>query len=86
MTSRLSMELLSSLRYSSKYIKQHSLFYLCALHRTLQVPSSFQTESMKTIVIQALADTLLEGDEHFTISLFPAESGAVIDPLNGQNL
>ncbi|XP_041793349.1 adhesion G-protein coupled receptor V1 isoform X2 [Chelmon rostratus] len=42
-----------------------------------------ETESMKTFVIRALADTVLEGDEHFTIRLFPAESGAVIDPLNG---
>ncbi|XP_029296357.1 LOW QUALITY PROTEIN: adhesion G-protein coupled receptor V1 [Cottoperca gobio] len=42
-----------------------------------------ETESMKTFVIRALADTALEGDEHFTVRLFPAESGAVIDPLNG---
>ncbi|XP_070820196.1 adhesion G-protein coupled receptor V1 isoform X2 [Chaetodon trifascialis] len=42
-----------------------------------------ETESMKTFVIRALADTLLEGDEHFTVRLFPADSGAVIDPLNG---
>ncbi len=41
---------------------------------------------MKTFVIRALADTVLEGDEHFTVRLFPAESGAVIDPLNGQYL
>lgn len=41
---------------------------------------------MKTFVIRALADTVLEGDEHFTIRLFPAESGAVIDPLNGRYL
>ncbi|KAM9857814.1 adhesion G-protein coupled receptor V1 [Aulostomus maculatus] len=43
-----------------------------------------ETESMKTFVIRALADTVLEGDEHFTVRLFPArESGAVIEPLNG---
>ncbi|KAK1892564.1 Adhesion G-protein coupled receptor V1, partial [Dissostichus eleginoides] len=42
-----------------------------------------ETESMKTLVIRALADTTLEGDEHFTVRLFPAGSGAVIDPLNG---
>ncbi|XP_070760191.1 adhesion G-protein coupled receptor V1 [Enoplosus armatus] len=42
-----------------------------------------ETESMKTFVIRALADTALEGDEHFTVRLFPAGSGAVIDPLNG---
>ncbi|XP_037634420.1 adhesion G-protein coupled receptor V1 isoform X2 [Sebastes umbrosus] len=42
-----------------------------------------ETELMKTFVIRALADTALEGDEHFTVRLFPAESGAVVDPLNG---
>lgn len=47
---------------------------------------TFQTESMKTFVIRALADTVLEGNEHFNVRLFPAESGAVIDPLNGQYL
>ncbi|XP_031160888.2 adhesion G-protein coupled receptor V1 isoform X2 [Sander lucioperca] len=41
------------------------------------------TDSMKTFVIRALADTALEGDEHFTVRLFPAGSGAVIDPLKG---
>ncbi|XP_047184912.1 adhesion G-protein coupled receptor V1 [Scophthalmus maximus] len=41
-----------------------------------------ETESMKTFVIRALSDTVLEGDEHFTIRLFPAGGGAVIDPLN----
>ncbi|XP_028269622.1 adhesion G-protein coupled receptor V1 [Parambassis ranga] len=41
-----------------------------------------QTESVKKFVIRALADTVLEGDEHFTVQLFPAESGAVIDPLH----
>lgn len=44
---------------------------------------TFQTESVKKFVIRALADTVLEGDEHFTVQLFPAESGAVIDPLHG---
>ncbi|KAK9522609.1 hypothetical protein VZT92_019059 [Zoarces viviparus] len=42
-----------------------------------------EAESMKSFVIRALADTALEGDEHFTVRLFPAESGAVIDPLTG---
>ncbi|XP_068617051.1 adhesion G-protein coupled receptor V1 [Brachionichthys hirsutus] len=42
-----------------------------------------ETESMKTFVIRALADAVLEGDEHFGIRLFPSASGAVIDPLNG---
>ncbi|XP_074494393.1 adhesion G-protein coupled receptor V1 [Sebastes fasciatus] len=42
-----------------------------------------ETELMKTFVIRALADTALEGNEYFTVRLFPAESGAVVDPLNG---
>ncbi|XP_068166577.1 adhesion G-protein coupled receptor V1 [Antennarius striatus] len=42
-----------------------------------------ETESVKTFVITALADTVLEGDEHFTIRLIPSASGAVIDPLSG---
>ncbi|XP_074526084.1 adhesion G-protein coupled receptor V1 [Halichoeres trimaculatus] len=42
-----------------------------------------ETDSLKTFVIRALADSVLEGDEHFTLQLFPAASGAVIDPLNG---
>ncbi|XP_053180894.1 adhesion G-protein coupled receptor V1 [Scomber japonicus] len=42
-----------------------------------------ESESLKTFVIRALADTILEGDEHFTVRVFPAESGAVIDHLNG---
>uniref|UniRef100_UPI0037E7935A adhesion G-protein coupled receptor V1 n=1 Tax=Semicossyphus pulcher TaxID=241346 RepID=UPI0037E7935A len=42
-----------------------------------------ETDSMKTFEIRALADSVLEGDEHFTVKLFPAASGAVIDPLNG---
>jgi len=43
-----------------------------------------QAESVKSFMISALADAALEGDEHFTIMLFPAGSGAVIDPLKGQ--
>jgi len=42
-----------------------------------------QTEPAKSFVIRALADDVIEGDEHFTVRLFPADSGAVIDPLNG---
>ncbi|KAM9822621.1 adhesion G-protein coupled receptor V1 isoform 2-T2 [Syngnathus typhle] len=43
-----------------------------------------EIDSMKTFVIRALADGLLEGDEHFTVELFPATDGAaVIDPFNG---
>lgn len=40
---------------------------------------------MNVIVIRALADSVLEGDERFSIHLFPAQSGAVIDPLNGES-
>ncbi|KAM8865111.1 adhesion G-protein coupled receptor V1 isoform 2-T2 [Synchiropus picturatus] len=44
-----------------------------------------ERESMKTFLIQALKDATLEGDEHFSVGLFPASgSGAVIDPLNGE--
>ncbi|XP_037536594.1 adhesion G-protein coupled receptor V1 [Nematolebias whitei] len=42
-----------------------------------------ETETVKSFVIRALADEVLEGDEHFTLRLFPADSGAVIDPLHG---
>ncbi|KAM7391822.1 hypothetical protein PAMP_022479 [Pampus punctatissimus] len=42
-----------------------------------------EDDSVKTFVIRALTDAVLEGNEHFTVQLFPAESGAVIDPLNG---
>ncbi|XP_030273384.1 adhesion G-protein coupled receptor V1 isoform X2 [Sparus aurata] len=42
-----------------------------------------ETESMKTFMVRALADTELEGDEQFIVRLFPSASGAVIDPLNG---
>ncbi|XP_037338537.2 adhesion G-protein coupled receptor V1 [Pungitius pungitius] len=42
-----------------------------------------KTESMKSFTIRALTDTTLEGTEYFTIQLFPAESGAIIDPLKG---
>ncbi|XP_075324846.1 adhesion G-protein coupled receptor V1 [Odontesthes bonariensis] len=43
-----------------------------------------ETENAKSFVIRALADDVIEGDEHFTVRLFPADSGAVIDPLNGE--
>ncbi|XP_041643632.1 adhesion G-protein coupled receptor V1 [Cheilinus undulatus] len=42
-----------------------------------------ETDSIQTFVIRALADSVLEGEEHFTVQLIPAGSGAVIDPLNG---
>ncbi|KAM6930325.1 adhesion G-protein coupled receptor V1 [Xenentodon cancila] len=41
-----------------------------------------EAETMKSFLIRALADNVLEGDEHFTIRLFPADSGAVVDPLH----
>ncbi|XP_060927102.1 adhesion G-protein coupled receptor V1 [Limanda limanda] len=41
-----------------------------------------ESESMKTFMIRALADSVVEGEEHFTVRLLPAGSGAVIDPLN----
>ncbi|XP_017272706.1 adhesion G-protein coupled receptor V1 [Kryptolebias marmoratus] len=42
-----------------------------------------ETETVKSFVIRAVADEELEGDEHFALRLFPADSGAVIDPLHG---
>ncbi|XP_062238571.1 adhesion G-protein coupled receptor V1 [Platichthys flesus] len=41
-----------------------------------------ESESMKTFMIRALADSAVEGEEHFTVRLLLAGSGAVIDPLN----
>ncbi|KAK2837424.1 hypothetical protein Q5P01_014636 [Channa striata] len=41
-----------------------------------------ETESTKTFVIRALADNILEGNEQFTVRLFAADSGAVINPLS----
>ncbi|KAI4876542.1 hypothetical protein NFI96_002228 [Prochilodus magdalenae] len=38
------------------------------------------TESRKTLVIQALGDAVLEGEERFTVHLMSAENEAVIDP------
>uniref|UniRef100_A0A3Q2DXJ8 Adhesion G-protein coupled receptor V1 n=1 Tax=Cyprinodon variegatus TaxID=28743 RepID=A0A3Q2DXJ8_CYPVA len=43
-----------------------------------------ETETAKSFVIGALADNFIEGDEHFTLRLFPADSGAIIDPLHGE--
>lgn len=45
-----------------------------------------QTESRRTLVIRALADAVLEGDESFTVQLLAAKSDAVIDPVDGQCL
>uniref|UniRef100_A0A8K9V586 Adhesion G-protein coupled receptor V1 n=1 Tax=Oncorhynchus mykiss TaxID=8022 RepID=A0A8K9V586_ONCMY len=42
-----------------------------------------ETESWRTLVIRALADAVLEGEENFTVQLLAAKSGAVIDPING---
>ncbi|KAI7812365.1 putative G-protein coupled receptor 98, partial [Triplophysa rosa] len=41
------------------------------------------TESKKTLVIQALADAVLEGEERFTIQLLSAKAEPVIDPVRG---
>ncbi|XP_034025926.1 adhesion G-protein coupled receptor V1 isoform X1 [Thalassophryne amazonica] len=42
-----------------------------------------EMESRKIFEIEALADTVLEREESFTVRLLPAESAAIIDPLNG---
>ncbi|MED6250420.1 Adhesion G-protein coupled receptor V1 [Ataeniobius toweri] len=42
-----------------------------------------ETEDVKSFVIRALSDNVLEGDEHFNVRLFLGDSGAVIDPLHG---
>uniref|UniRef100_A0A8B9KDR7 Adhesion G protein-coupled receptor V1 n=1 Tax=Astyanax mexicanus TaxID=7994 RepID=A0A8B9KDR7_ASTMX len=42
--------------------------------------TSFQTESRQTLMIQALADAVLEGEERFTVQLLSAENEAVINP------
>nr|Q6JAN0.1 RecName: Full=Adhesion G-protein coupled receptor V1; AltName: Full=G-protein coupled receptor 98; AltName: Full=Monogenic audiogenic seizure susceptibility protein 1 homolog; AltName: Full=Very large G-protein coupled receptor 1; Flags: Precursor [Danio rerio]AAT07468.1 very large G-protein coupled receptor-1 [Danio rerio] len=41
------------------------------------------TESKKTLVIQALADAVLEGEESFTIQLLSPKNEPVIDPVRG---
>ncbi|KAI2664431.1 Adhesion G-protein coupled receptor V1 [Labeo rohita] len=41
------------------------------------------TESKKTLVIQALADAVLEGEERFTIQLLSPKNEPVIDPVRG---
>lgn len=53
-------------------------------HEAISVFMLPQNQSTHVIVIRALADAVLEGDEHFSVRLFPAEIGAVIDPLNGE--
>ncbi|XP_030633613.1 adhesion G-protein coupled receptor V1 [Chanos chanos] len=40
------------------------------------------TEERKTVVIRALADALLEGEERFTIQLLSAKNEPIIDPAN----
>ncbi|XP_019908355.3 adhesion G-protein coupled receptor V1 isoform X2 [Esox lucius] len=42
-----------------------------------------ENESRKTFGIRAVADAVLEGDESFMVQLLAANSGAVIDPVNG---
>ncbi|MCI4392676.1 hypothetical protein PGIGA_G00148550 [Pangasianodon gigas] len=39
------------------------------------------SESIKSVVIQALADAVLEGEERFTVQLLSARNEAVIDPI-----
>ncbi|XP_051923302.1 adhesion G-protein coupled receptor V1 [Hippocampus zosterae] len=57
---------------------------LCDLSPLNGTISFNETDSLKTFVIRALADNVLEGDEHFTVKLFPAsDGGAVIDPFSG---
>ncbi|XP_051546873.1 adhesion G-protein coupled receptor V1 isoform X1 [Myxocyprinus asiaticus] len=41
------------------------------------------TESKKTLIIQALADAVLEGEERFTIQLLSPKNEPVIDPVRG---
>ncbi|XP_026067280.1 adhesion G-protein coupled receptor V1 [Carassius auratus] len=41
------------------------------------------TESKKTLVVQALADAVLEGEERFTIQLLSPKNEPVIDPVRG---
>ncbi|KAM6965415.1 adhesion G-protein coupled receptor V1 [Aplochiton taeniatus] len=43
-----------------------------------------ETDTNRTLVIQALADAVLEGDESFAVQLSPGQSGAVIDPSRGE--
>ncbi|KAJ8285558.1 hypothetical protein GJAV_G00028220 [Gymnothorax javanicus] len=42
-----------------------------------------ETESRKTVTIQALADAVLEGDEEFFIQLLSIENEAVVNPIHG---
>ncbi|KAI1900416.1 hypothetical protein AGOR_G00049720 [Albula goreensis] len=42
-----------------------------------------ETESRKTLEIFALADTVLEGDEKFTVQLLSVKNEAVVDPIHG---
>ncbi|KAL0979759.1 hypothetical protein UPYG_G00189270 [Umbra pygmaea] len=42
-----------------------------------------ETEMKKTLVIQALPDAMLEGEERYAVQLLAGNSGAVIDLVNG---
>ncbi|XP_036383544.1 LOW QUALITY PROTEIN: adhesion G-protein coupled receptor V1 [Megalops cyprinoides] len=42
-----------------------------------------ETESQKVVMLRALADTVLEGDERFTVQLLSIRDEAVIDPMHG---
>ena len=44
-----------------------------------------QVDSRQTLVIRALADALLEGEESFTVQLLAVASDAVIHPIDGQS-
>ncbi|XP_029685938.1 LOW QUALITY PROTEIN: adhesion G-protein coupled receptor V1 [Takifugu rubripes] len=41
-----------------------------------------EAQTLETFTIQALPDSALEGEERFNVRLLPAETDAVIDPLN----
>lgn len=44
----------------------------------------FQAQTLETFTITALTDSALEGEERFNVRLFPAQTDAIIDPLNGR--
>lgn len=45
-----------------------------------------QSESRKSVVIQALDDAVLEGEEKFTVQLLSARNEPVIDPTRSECL
>lgn len=60
-----------------------NVFSLIKVFSTL---GSFQTESKKMLVISALADAVLEGDERFMVHLLAPKNEGVIDTIKGQCL